>query len=261
MDCGYCGHKIPPGAMDCPRCGGPAVASGPFRVGGTGPQPPLPPAAPGGGGEIFTSAPAQVDLYAPGHRPAADPEAGLHTQLVSSDDRQEGIETRIVEPPPPPREVPVESPKGLPDSRVARGVEDSVLEVKRFILRLGRFGRLSLFSHAAVIVGAVSPWFYVPHQGYTPGIEAWGWVPALASLAAVGTLLWRHRRTPRARVLPVVLHLALSVGLVLSLLWVYQTTIEMPDHLEPRFAFGIYLSAVGALGASLGAIVGLKDVR
>jgi hypothetical protein len=261
MDCGYCGHRIPPGAMDCPRCGGPAVARPSSPPGAEGAQPFGPP----GAGPIFTSAPTGADLdaaaAAPAPRPRGDdPEAAMLTQLVSGD-RQEVLETRVVEPPPAVKEPVAVQPKGLPDSRVARGVEDSLLEVKRFVFRLGGLGRLAFFSHCVVIVGAVCPWFYVAHQGFTPGIEQWGWLPLVLSAAALGTLLWRFRPVPKARVLPVLLHLALSAGLVLSILWIYRTTMDLPDHVQPHFAPGIYVSAGGAALSAVAALLGIKDVR
>jgi len=261
MDCGFCGHKISPGVMDCPRCGGPAVPAG-------APQPAAasssPVAAPGGQ-ELFTSAPTGEDLDAAAEAPVpahdgSDPEAGLHTQLVSGD-RQEVLETRIVEPPPVKAEEAPTAPAGLPDSRVARGVEDSLLGIRRFILRLGKIGRLAFFSHCVVIVGAVCPWYYVPHDGYTPGIERWGWLPLVLALAGIGSLMWRFRNIPKARILPVLIHLIVTAAIVLSLLWVYKTNTEMPDHLRPHLAPGIYISALGALGAALGSLIGLKDVR
>jgi hypothetical protein len=209
--------------------------------------------------EVFTSAPANVAVAARS-APSADPEAALQTHIVSGD-RQEQLETRIVEPPPKVVEAPPPAPSGLPDSRVARGVEDAFIEIKRLVLRLGRVGRLSFLSHGLVVVGAVCPWFYVPHQGLTPGVERWGWLPLLLSVAAIATLLWRFRQEPRARVLPVLAHLALSAGLVLSVLWIYRLTLDMPDHLQPAFAFGFFLTAAGAAGAAVGALIGVKDVR
>lgn len=264
MDCAYCGHRIPPGVMDCPRCGGPAVSSGPPAP-GRGPARSGAPAT----GQIYTSAPTGADLEAAASRPVpprapGDPEAELRTQLVSGD-RQEALETRIVEIPPAAKPgaaaVAAQGPAGLPDSKVARGVEDTFIGVKRVLYRLGRIGRLSFYAHCAVIVGAVSPWFYVAHQGYTPGIEQMGWLPLALSAAAIGTLLWRFRPTPRQRVLPVLLHLALTAGLVLSILWVLRTTLDMPDHLRPAFAPGYYISGAGAAVAALSSLIGLKDVR
>jgi hypothetical protein len=199
---------------------------------------------------------------APAQPPAGqDPEANLYTQLVQAHDRQEVIETKLVEvsasaPPPAAQER-----KGLPDSRVARGVEDSILEVKRLFYRLGKVGRFSFFSHLLVVLGAVSPWFFVPHQGFEPGIEGWGNLPLAMSLAAMGLLCWRFRAAPVHRVLPVMLHLLLAACIVLAMLWRYQETREIAAHLRPDLAFGFYATALGAAGAFLGSLVGLKDVR
>jgi O-antigen/teichoic acid export membrane protein len=151
--------------------------------------------------------------------------------------------------------------RGLPDSRVARGVEDSVIEIKRQLFRFGRFGRLAFYSNVVVILGAVCPWYFVHHQGYAPGVEGWGALPLGLSLVCIAMLVWRHRPQPRARVLPVMLHLVLAGALVLVMLWRYQVARDTSPHLRPDLAFGYYVSAVGALGAFLGALIGLKDVR
>jgi hypothetical protein len=212
--------------------------------------------------DVYTSAPAEPDLATSPGPPPDDPEAELKTPIGSAD-RQEALETKVLEPPPRKKAQSTNRTRagGLPDSRVARGVEDTFLEIKRFVLRLGRIGRLAFFSHAVVVIGAVCPWFYVPHHGYTPGVERWGWLPLVLSLAGMGTLLWRFRSIPKSRVIPVLVHLVLASSIVLSLLWIYRSTVNMPDHLEPHFAAGIYLSALGAAGAALGAILGLKDIR
>ena len=140
-------------------------------------------------------------------------------------------------------------------------MEDSILEVKRLFYRLGAVGRFAFFGHVLVVLGAVSPWFYVPHQGLQPGIEGWGALPLAMSLAAMALLSWRFRTTPVHRVLPVMLHLLLGACLVLVMLWRYQETREVAAHLRPHLSFGFYATAVGAAGAFLGALVGLKDVR
>jgi hypothetical protein len=205
--------------------------------------------------------PVTGDAVSPAPPPAgADPEANLYTALVSAHDRQEVIETKLVEAPPAPPQ-PLPERRGLPDSRVARGVEDSILEVKRLFYRLGAVGRFAFFGHVLVVIGAVSPWFYVPHQGFEPGIEGWGALPLAMSLAAMALLSWRFRTTPVHRVLPVMLHLLLGACLVLVMLWRYQETREVAAHLRPHLSFGFYATAVGAAGAFLGALVGLKDVR
>jgi hypothetical protein len=185
----------------------------------------------------------------------------MHTALVSMGDRQADLSTKLVEQPPPapPPEAPEQ--RGLPDSRVARGIEDTFTELKRVIYRFGRIGRVAFYAHLLVILGAVSPWFHVPHQGYTPGIEAWGVLPLLLSIAGIGMLVWRHRPTPYHRVLPVLLHLFLDAALVLAMLWRFKVTQDIEPHLRPELAFGFYLSSLGALGAFLGALIGLKDVR
>lgn len=190
-----------------------------------------------------------------------DPEAELHTVMVSNNDRQETLETRLVEAPPPVKAPESPDKKGLPDSRVARGVEDSMLEIKRQLFRFGRIGRVSFYSYILVIIGAVCPWFYVPHLGYTPGVEGWGSLALALSLGCIGLLVWRHRPKPKARALPVLFHLLLSAGLVLLLLWRYQVTREMGEHIRPLLSLGFYLTALGAIGAFVGALVGLKHVR
>ena len=337
MQCAFCGHVVPPGSNQCPRCGGTiAPSSAEVMLPGTGELVPpgtgelVPPGAgglmpPGSGapvshvtgevvppftgevvppftgdvvmpappatGQVFSSTALPMGYGEPGASSEpptardgmpqtgvsssapqdssppqrtfgpADPQAELHTVMVSTKDRQETIETRLVEAPPPaPAPVRPEK-KGLPDSRVARGVEDSMVEIKRQLFRFGRIGRLAFYSHAIVVLGAVCPWYYVAHQGYTPGIEGWGVLPLGLSLASIGLLIMRHRPKPTFRVLPVMFHLLLAAGLVIAVLWRYQVARDTSPHLRPDLAFGFYVSAVGALGAFLGALIGLKDVR
>lgn len=191
----------------------------------------------------------------------ADPEAELHTVMVSNTDRQEVIETRLVEGPPPAKLPEAPDKRGLPDSRVARGIEDSMLEIKRQMFRFGRIGRVAFYSHLLVIFGAVCPWFHVPHQGYMPGVEGWGALALVLSLGCIGLLIWRHRPIPTTRALPVLLHLLLSAGLLLLLLWRYQVIRDMEEHIRPHLALGFYLTGLGALGAFVGALGGLKNIR
>lgn len=263
MPCVFCGQAVPPGATQCPRCGGSVPLEPPspqvfFGLDATR-EPPTSKefGSPYG---VMTSASAAAPPAPPAPPAAHDPEANLHTQLVQAHDRQEVIETKLVEASAAPP-APAPERKGLPDSRVARGVEDSILEVKRLFYRLGRVGRFAFFGHVLVVLGAVSPWFFVPHQGFEPGIEGWGVAPLAMSLGAMGLLCWRFRATPGHRVLPVMLHLLLAACLVLVMLWRYQETRELAAHLRPRLAFGFYATALGAASAFLGALVGLKDVR
>lgn len=247
MDCPYCANKVPLGVAECPTCGAGLLAP--------------PSDSSGHRGEVYSSAPAEVDpnAYVPDPN---DPEANLHTQLVSAHDRQEQLETRVVEGPVASAAAPNPTQKpGLPDSRVSRGVEDTFLEGKRILLRLGRVGRIAFLSHVLVVIGAVFPWFYRPYVGYTPGVEHWGWIPLLFSVAAMATLLWRHKQRPTARVIPVLLHLALTAGLVLSLLWMYRETMDLEQWARPSFSIGVYITGLGAAGAGLGALLGIKDVR
>jgi hypothetical protein len=185
----------------------------------------------------------------------------MHTALVSIHDRQEVIETKLVEAPPMAQAPVTVEKKGLPDSRVARGVEDTLIEIKRIIYRFGFIGRLAFFGHLLVIVGAVSPWLYLPHQGYMPGLEAWGALPLALSLASIGMLGWRFKRVQRQKVLPVVIHLLLAAAVVLVMLWRYRETMAIESHLRPELAFGFYTSGLGSVVAFFGALVGLKDLR
>ncbi len=266
MKCAYCGYGLAPGATECSRCGGAvAGAAGSGSLGSDLFAPP-PPA----GSDLFDG-PTAADPapFASGSSspsppsaswPADDPEADLRTSMVSKD-RQVDISTKLVEAAAPAKPPEVRQPRGLPDSRVARGVEDSLLEIKRLLFRMGRFGRFALWSHLLVILGSVSPWYYLPYEGFTPGLEAWGWLPLLLSLGGIGTLAWRHQPKTGMRVLPVLLHLLLAAALVLALLWRYQENQLTVQHLRPSLAFGFYIAGAGALGAALGALIGLKDVR
>lgn len=192
--------------------------------------------------------------------PRNDPEADLRTSVVSAD-RQAGISTRLIEAPPVVETAEAPQQKGLPDSRVARGVEDNLLDIKRMLFRMGRSGRLALWSYMLVVIGCVAPWYYLRGEGFTPGLEVWGWVPLVLCVAAISTLVWRHQRQTGMRVLPVLLHLVLAAAVVLTLLWRYQEFQDIPPHLRPDLAFGYYMAGVGSIGASLGALIGLKDVR
>ncbi len=184
----------------------------------------------------------------------------MRTEVVSAD-RQESISTKLIEAPPVVDTPEAPPPKGLPDSRVARGVEDSLLDIKRLLFRLGRSGRLALWSYIVVVIGCVAPWYYLIGEGFTPGLEVWGWLPLVLSVAATATLVWRHQRQTGMRVLPVMLHLVLAASVVLSLLWRYQEYWDIPPHLRPDLAFGFYMAGAGSVGATLGALIGLKDVR
>ncbi len=248
MQCAFCGHEASAGETQCPRCGG-AIAAESSAV-----------------DQVYSSADTDpstmsVPAVSPDSFGPADPESELRTQMVSLGDRQESLETKMVELPPPTAAPPPEERRGLPDSRVARGVEDLLLDVKRLLYRLGRVGRLSFYSHMLVIIGSVSPWIYVPHQGYTPGVESWGGLPLGLSLLGCVLLWWRFKRTVSHKVLPVVLHLLVGALLVLVMLWRYQETQEVEAHLRPTLAFGFYVSGLGALGVMVGGLIGLKDVR
>jgi hypothetical protein len=264
MPCVFCGQPLPPGAPQCPRCGGAVPPEPPqafFGLDATREPPTSKEFGSPYGVMTSASAAAPPAGAMPGAPPASqDPEENLYTALVQAHDRQEVIETKLVEVSAAPPPVAAER-KGLPDSRVARGVEDSILEIKRLFYRLGRVGRFAFFGHVLVVLGAVSPWFFVPHQGFVPGIEGWGGIPVALSLAAMGLLCWRFRATPVHRVLPVMLHLLLAACLVLVVLWRYQETREISAHLRPHLAFGFYASALGAAAAFLGSLLGLKDVR
>ena len=247
MQCAFCSFTLVQGATTCPRCGGQVADVADMA-------------------QVFTS--ASADAAKPdgtassphGSRPAADLEANLSTSLVSID-RQAVIETRLVEAQPGAKAPEPPQARGLPDSRVARGVEDSLLDIKRWLFRMGRFGRMALWSHLLVILGCVSPWYHLDGEGFTPGLEVWGWLPLAISVAAIGTLAWRHRLNTGARVAPVVLHVVLAALLVLALLWRYHEHQLIPEHLRPTLTFGFYMSAAGALVASIGALIGLSDVR
>jgi hypothetical protein len=140
-------------------------------------------------------------------------------------------------------------------------VEDSLLEIKRMFFRMGRIGRLALWSHVIVIIGSAAPWHYLPYEGFTPGLEAWGWLTMLLSIGGIATLSWRHKQNPGMRVLPVLLHLLIGASLILVLLWRYQEYQLIGEHLRPSLSVGFYICALGALGATFGALLGLKDVR
>lgn len=266
MQCAFCGNTVEDGLQQCPRCGGEMPGSAePDQIFSS--APPQPPSSGSpfypdsvSPSPMFGESPPAGDGSTP-PAPGQDPEAGMHTALVSLGDRQADLSTKLVEAPPAPPEPAVIERKGLPDSRVARGVEDSLIDLKRVIYRFGRIGRVAFYSHLVVIFGCVSPWFFRPHQGYTPGIEAWGALPLALSLAGVGMLAWRHRPTPRHRVAPVLLHLLVAAALVLAVLWRYQVTSEIQPHLRPELAFGFYITGLGGLGALLGSLLGLKDVR
>ena len=188
---------------------------------------------------------------------ADDPQEEVRTQIAASVDRQEVIVTRIGE-----ATAPVEMKDfGLPESSISRGLEDYLLALRRQLQRLGTVGRLSVLCHCLVVFGAVAPWYHVPHEGYVPGLESWGGVPILLSCAAIACLFWRYRPAPRHRVAPVLFHLVLAVALVLFLLWRFRVIVDTPAYFRPNLAFGYYLTAGGALGATLGAFLGLKDLR
>lgn len=289
MVCSFCGHEVSPGESQCPRCGGAIEVSQldqPAPDARQADQPPTTPeglnpfvsssAVPAAGGsappptntssapeeDIFTSA-QDIDVNAPPVSTfgPADPEAELHTVFLKDKDRQESIDTRMVEAPPPAAAPALADRAGLPDSKVARGVEDAFLEIKRLLFRLGRVGRLAAYSHLLVVVGVVSPWLYMPHLGYTPGVETWGAIPLVMSLGALSLLVWRFRPKPTHLVLPMVLHLVLAAGIVVSLFWRYQLNLEIEAHIRPQLAFGFYLTGLGALSALLCALLGLKDLK
>jgi len=92
-------------------------------------------------------------------------------------------------------------------------------------------------------------------------MEGWGALVLVASLASVGMLVWRHRHRPTHRVLPVVLHLLFALAIAALLVWRYQENQQIGEHLRPELAFGAYGTAVGALGAVLGSVIGLKNAR
>jgi hypothetical protein len=248
MQCSFCGHDVPFGAPRCPRCGGAVAAPG---------QDPA---------TVFSSVEVSRPAFGASPPPppglsSPDPEAGLHTQMVSAGDRQQVIETKLVEVAPSAAALPGPERRGLPDSRVARGVEDTLLDAKRLLFRLGWVGRLCVYSHALVVIGAVSPWLYVPHQGYTPGVESWGGLPLALSLGGFALLWWRFKRVVTHKVAPVLLHLVVGAALVLLMLWRWQATREIGEHIRPELAFGFYASALGALGVLLGGLIGLKNIR
>lgn len=262
MQCAFCGSDLMPGQTQCPRCGGSTAPEPPTTgdVFSSAIAPPQPSSS--ASPAVGASTPSQeIPAYGDSPAPAADPEADLHTALVSLQDRQESIETKMVELPQPAQAPAAIEKKGLPDSRVARGVEDTLIEIKRIIYRFGIIGRIAFIGHILVVIGGVSPWLYIPHQGYIPGIESWGAAPLGLSLVSVGMLAWRFKRVQTHKLLPVLLHLLFAAALVVVMLWRYRETMQIESHIRPDLAFGFYTSGVGALLAFLGALVGLKDVR
>jgi len=260
VTCTACGMDLSTGATTCPRCGA-HVVHGPWGAQGVASSAP----------PVLTSAPADELAIMTGPKAAsetaepADPESSLHTALVSAGDRQEKLET-WVQGLPTDDEEPDTTQAPAPgtaseDVALPLGLDAVTGELKHWVLRLGRTGRLALGSHLLVMVGSLCPWTFARNEGYTPGVETLGMVTLLLSASAVGTLLWRHRRNPKARVAPVLLHIGLVGGLALTLLWAGSNVTQIETHLETRLAFGFYLSSAAAALATIAAVIGLKNAR